>query len=91
MLIVMVGPGSRDSTQLDRSDGRSSIGAGWMPSRYWDAAVPFADNLRPKAARDLSPSPSISTGSVISEQTARHVHMCGCEMAATCRRGIQLG
>lgn len=37
---VMVGQSSRDSTQLDRSDGRNSIGAGWKPSRYWDSVVP---------------------------------------------------
>ena len=37
---VMVGQSSRDSTQLDRSDGRNSIGAGWKSSRYWDAVVP---------------------------------------------------
>lgn len=88
---VMVGPGSRDSTQLDRSDGRSSLGAGWKPSRYWDAAVPLADNSRPGAANEMSPSPSVSASSVTSEQTARHVHRYDCGMAATCRRGVQLG
>ena len=73
------------------SAGRSSIRAGRHPSRYWDAAVPLADSSRLAAANEMSPSPSISGGSAISGQMARHVQVYVGEMTATCRRGVQIG
>lgn len=48
-----------------------------MLSRYWDVAVPLADSSRLAAANEMSPSPSISVGSVISGQMACHVHVLG--------------
>ena len=71
--------------------GRRSIRTGWTLSRYWDAVVPLADSSRLAAANEMSPSPSISGGSVISGQMAHHVHVCRVEMTATCRRGVQHG
>lgn len=73
------------------SAGGRSIRTGRVPSRYWDSAVPLADSLGSAAAMDMPSSPSISAGSVISGQMARHVHMCCVEMTTTRRRGVRLG
>ena len=60
----------------DRPDGRSSTQTGRKPSRYWDAAVPVADSSASLAANAMSPSPSISAGSVISGSSRASVQ-CG--------------